>query len=213
MAMDDQLAITLLRHGLTKENQEKRYIGWSDPPLCEEGRQLLHPLTDTPDVIYSSPSLRAMETAAMLFPNSDVTVCEGFRELHFGEWELKTYADLCNNPHYRQWIDHPTTITPPGGESYATFTARVLHAWFTMLEQMQHDDRQQAVIVTHGGPLRLLLSHFAPQEKDMWHWSVSHGQGFTLQWQQEERRGVGRCTSLQEAPFTAKDALYNNTFK
>ena len=36
--------IHILRHGLTQANLEGRYIGRSDPPLCEQGRAQLREL-------------------------------------------------------------------------------------------------------------------------------------------------------------------------
>ncbi len=42
--MDNSLVITCIRHGMTLENQQKKYIGWSDPPLSIEGKNELKEL-------------------------------------------------------------------------------------------------------------------------------------------------------------------------
>ena len=35
------MRLLFLRHGMTKGNQERRYIGVTDEPLSEEGREML----------------------------------------------------------------------------------------------------------------------------------------------------------------------------
>jgi alpha-ribazole phosphatase len=45
--------------------------------------------------------------------------------MDFGAWEGCTYEQLKDNPAYRSWIDDPAAGTPPGGESWAAFTARL----------------------------------------------------------------------------------------
>ena len=32
--MDDTVAISLFRHGLTEANKRHAYLGWTDSPLC-----------------------------------------------------------------------------------------------------------------------------------------------------------------------------------
>ena len=68
--------IHILRHGLTQANLEGRYIGRSDPPLCEQGRAQLRELAagcEYPSVqrVYTSPLLRARQTAEMIYPGQE----------------------------------------------------------------------------------------------------------------------------------------------
>ena len=64
----------LIRHGITAGNLQGLYIGsGTDLPLCDEGRAQLADLKerfDYPqvDTVFSSPLLRAVETANILFP-------------------------------------------------------------------------------------------------------------------------------------------------
>ena len=39
---------------------------------------------------------------------------------------------------------------------------------------------EQPVIITHGGPIRFLLTKFANVEKSFWDWEVPHGSMFTV---------------------------------
>lgn len=49
--------------------------------------------------------------------------------MDFGAWEGCTYEQLQDNGHYRNWIDHPESVTPPEGESWEDFTGRVEAVW------------------------------------------------------------------------------------
>ncbi|MGG1574751.1 histidine phosphatase family protein [Fictibacillus sp. NRS-1165] len=214
MAMVRRLAVTLLRHGLTEENKQNKYIGHCDPPLCEEGRKELYILhrdeTFPEGAILASDRKRCMETAEILFPESKVKVSPALREMHFGEWERKTYDDLCGIQRYRDWIDDPFGVSPPGGESYQDFADRLHGAWHREVWPAAKDSGH-VIVVTHGGPIRYLLSEFAPERKEMWSWPVSHGKGYTLYWNGAEGRLKDRCILLQEAPFTVKPNGCRNT--
>jgi alpha-ribazole phosphatase len=207
MAMVHRVAVTLIRHGLTKANQEKRYIGFSDPSLCGEGIKDLQELKQNagypkPDYILSSDRKRCAETAEILFPGVPILRVEWLREIHFGEWESKTYADLCQNLHYRNWVDDPRNFCPPDGEKLADFEKRVWSGWrHEVLPVLEDGNQKHVVILSHGGPIRFLLSQLAPEKHDFWEWSTGHGHGYTLIW---EGGITGRCTLLREAPLTAK---------
>ena len=67
----------LIRHGKTYGNTLGRYIGTTDEPLCEEGREALQAIFEAglypmPDVLYGSPLKRCRETGAILFPGKEV---------------------------------------------------------------------------------------------------------------------------------------------
>ena len=66
----------LIRHGITAGNLQGLYIGsGTDIPLCDEGRAQLADLKERfeypqVDTVFSSPLMRAVETANILFPNA-----------------------------------------------------------------------------------------------------------------------------------------------
>ena len=83
----------LMRHGRTAENQ-KTYVGWGDPPLDASGiaqaTALLDVLRhDRIDAIYSSPLLRAMQTALpiALARGLDVRIQTQMREINYGDYQ------------------------------------------------------------------------------------------------------------------------------
>ena len=59
--------VWLIRHGLTRLGEEKRYQGALDTGLSDEGRAE-EEADFAPERVYVSPLRRATETAAILFP-------------------------------------------------------------------------------------------------------------------------------------------------
>lgn len=111
-----------------------------------------------PDAIYSSPSRRAVESAALRGACSPaMRIEECLREIDFGELEGLTYHDIeLRYPEtYAAWMTRPTDVTFPGGESFASMTARARGA-------LEHIRRTHAgntvVIVSHGGVNRVALA-------------------------------------------------------
>src|SRR5699024_8312768 len=205
--MDSFITITLLRHGVTKENLSKKYLGWSDPPITEQAyKELIILQNQLPlyDFYMSSDLIRCKQTAEVVVPDTPGLETEHLREIHFGDWELKTYDELCHDASYRNWIDDPFNEQPPGGESFPVFKKRVMKAWKQLLEQMEIQHSKRVLVVTHGGVIRLLLTELTQANRYFWEWQIPHGQGMTLTWSIKEWREASTCTSLQAAPLTEK---------
>ncbi|GKU84658.1 histidine phosphatase family protein [Niallia sp. NCCP-28] len=203
--MGKSMVVALFRHGLTKENEQKAYIGWLDSPLSEKGRNHLmnKKANKQYNQIFSSDLLRAKQTAAIIFPNRKVTTTSMFREMHFGEWEGKTYEQLKNDQVYCEWISNPFAIQPPNGENFSDFAKRVEKGWDLLIEASERADK--AAIVAHGGVIRYLLQCYGSDSKGFFDYSVDVESGFELVWNnQEDFRGRKRCTSLREETLMEK---------
>ncbi|MBS4178021.1 histidine phosphatase family protein [Lederbergia citrea] len=205
--MDDHLVISLFRHGLTEDNKRRAYVGWLDPPLAREATvalELLKTEVDNQTLIITSDLKRCVETAQFLFPESQIKEDSRFREINFGEWEGKTYADLAEDSAYQRWLSSPFTIKPPSGEAYVEFTNRIDAAWDEAIQKIKKVGASSAAIVTHGGVIRYLLTKFAPVKREFWEWDVRHGWGYELSWPDRKLGGDGRCISLREVPSMEK---------
>lgn len=223
--MDDHVVITLLRHGLTLENERSAYIGWTDSSLSEQGRTILqkvkkqwvscHPLDGNtftflcktliqPEHVFSSDLQRCLETATILFPTYPIQTSAELREMNFGAWEGKTYSELKDIPTYREWLDHPLTKRPDRGESFQQFSERIESGFSKIKQQIIASASRSAVIVTHGGVIRYLLTTYTSSAKHFFDWDVPHGGGYQLIWSMESLRRGETCMSLQEVPSMAK---------
>ncbi|MEW9674773.1 histidine phosphatase family protein [Lentibacillus sp. L22] len=201
--MDDGVAISLLRHGMTEENQRGAYIGWTDVSLSTEGKGILKrnkPCMKTVDQLFSSDLRRCLETAAILFPNLPIQKRTAFREMNFGLWEGRTYEELKQLTSYRQWLDDPFHCHPDGGETFTVFEKRVVAGFALVKDKMMDTNAKESVIVTHGGVIRLLLSTIC--NRSFFNWKIPYGGGYRLIWTKDDFRRGDKCMSLQEVPIT-----------
>jgi alpha-ribazole phosphatase len=199
--MDDRVAISLLRHGLTAENEKSAYIGWTNSPLSSAGRKSIQPIAES-ELLFVSDLLRCLETAALLFPYKEALQMAEFREMHFGCWEGKTYEQLKSVKSYQEWIEKPFSHCPEGGESFAEFGLRIQTGWEKAKSQIFQVNAASSAIVTHGGVIRYLLSLFAPQKKSFFDWKIPYGGGYQLIFTRDGLRRGEKCISLQVVPTT-----------
>jgi broad specificity phosphatase PhoE len=105
-------------------------LGQADPPLSEEGRrnaQLLR--LPEPCTVYTSPLRRAKETAAFLAP--EAIVVPELAEITYGDWDGLAWQEIeqCWPELAAEKLRDWTAVTPPNGESFANFSARVSRAF------------------------------------------------------------------------------------
>lgn len=205
--MADFITVTLLRHGITRANQEKRYLGWTDVPLVPEEMKRLRAAQsfgEQFDLCITSDLLRSRQTAELLCPKLERIEIKDFREMHFGAWEMKTYQDLKSNLSYRAWINAPESTAPPGGETFQEIQQRIDTGFQQLREEADKRHSKNILLVTHGGVIRYLLKRLTEEKKSFFDWKVSHDTGIRLTWKIDDWKDERRCISLQEVPLTAK---------
>lgn len=156
-------AVLLIRHGATKGNLERRYIGRTDEPLCPVGVEQIKALRKpAAEHIFVSPMLRTRQTAQQLFPDQTHILLEGLRETDFGIFEGKSADELAENPDYRAWVDGWCRGPIPGGESKADVVFRAAAAFLQAMERTA--EGETAAFVTHGGVIMALMERFGGAE-------------------------------------------------
>jgi alpha-ribazole phosphatase len=169
-----ELDIFFVRHGETEGNRLKQYIGRTDLPLNERGREQIALLVEKLamelggkgfDRVFHSPSLRTRQTAEILLARHNVPLHSDPRlaELDFGAWDGKTYAEIeaADRELLWAWYDDPWSVTPPGGECLRDLDER-LNAWVEHL--LQNHRGETLLVVTHGGPLRWFLARYVERD-------------------------------------------------
>lgn len=181
--------LILIRHGLTKGNLEHRYIGQrTDEPLCIEGIRLLeegraaYPKSER---VYTSPMLRCVQTAAVLYPEQKPVILESLKETDFGIFEGRTAEELTGNAAFQDWIDSGGSMRFPGGEDPSEVEERCEQALEYILAECRKESFHTAAIVTHGGPIMYLMQilvHSGRKEGagPDYSWSVQNGGGFMV---------------------------------
>ncbi|CAM3600379.1 histidine phosphatase family protein [Halomonas sp. FME1] len=161
--------IDLLRHGEPVGGRMLR--GSTDHPLSDAGWQQV---TDAVmrhtveghlpyDAIVTSPLMRCREFALWLGEEFDlpVQVEDDLAELHLGQWEGKTYAEVTaveGTARMGAFWHNPAEVAPPDGETLQAFDARLAEVWRRLL---LHPPGQHVLIVAHlfvcNGLLRQVL--------------------------------------------------------
>src|SRR5690625_1161873 len=159
--------LTLIRHAVTDWNSTGKLQGHLDCPLSDEGRRQARLLGErvgesSVDLLYSSPLVRAHETARTAFPHREITVDRRVMELDFGEFQGRTPEENASMEEWQWWLEDPFARRAPGGESYGELRARAVE-WFEELPRLPH-----IVAVTHSGTIQMLLSHIMGVEKPAW---------------------------------------------
>jgi alpha-ribazole phosphatase len=139
--------------------------GVSDMPAKTEALQVcllalkpaLHALNGI--TIYTSPLQRCAALATSLhelLPASKKVLSPELLELNFGHWEGQSWDAIyaTDSEGLDAWATQPVNFAPGGGESLAQLHTRITQWLKTVLASGE----QQAIVVTHGGPLRVLLS-------------------------------------------------------
>lgn len=191
------MKIYLIRHGFTKGNEEKRYVGETDEPLSDLGREKLREKTQMykdihPDAILVSPMIRCMETAKLLFPGYEHVIVPEFQECRFGRFEYKNYEELNGDPDYQAWIDSGGTKAFPEGEAPETFRVRCQNAFFKEMKKMAELKVETAVLVVHGGTIMAILDVVSSPHQDYFMWQTGNGEGYVGQYSvdRQKLRGI-----------------------
>ncbi len=179
------LKIHLIRHGATDANKLGLYIGCkTDMPLSPEGMNELIEMRrdiDYPEIerLYSSPMLRAKQSAAVLYPNMPIYPVENLKEYDFGDFEGKTAQELELHPDFIPWASGKLSATP-NGEDNKDFVKRLCIGLQQIVVDMLENDIEHSAVIMHGGAIMMLLGACGvPQAKPV-EWSADCGQGYSL---------------------------------
>ncbi|WP_295072003.1 histidine phosphatase family protein [Ruminococcus sp.] len=171
------MRIDLIRHGKTAGNTELRYIGRTDEPLAFSGIAELMKI-DYPQCgkLFCSSMKRCIQTAELIFPSVEMTICDELRECDFGDFEGKNYIELSMDSRYQRWIDSGGEAAFPNGEAPADFKKRCIDGFMKCIENADKDDH--LTFVVHGGTIMAILEHFAVPHKSYYDWHIANGHGY-----------------------------------
>lgn len=148
-----------MRHGETDDNAADRFQGRLDTRLNARGRTQSQALAralagEGLRAVYSSPLLRALETAQIVAFELDLPtplLDERLMEADAGEWSGRLYTEItATQPGaFERWRAVDPEFRFPGGESVAEQAARVAAALADI-----RDGPLPALVVSHGGSIR-----------------------------------------------------------
>lgn len=194
------MELLLLRHGETRGNREKRYVGRTDEGILHTEKIRLQSAAaglPLPEILMVSPMKRARETAEVLFPAlaSGSHAVDSLREMEFGEFEYKNYQEIMamTDPElracYQRFIDSGGETAFPGGEDRAGFVKRTAEGFSEALETVLGEFVRRSpegrlpecvAVVAHGGTIMALLSHYSGDPASYFSWHCDPGCGFSV---------------------------------
>ncbi|MEM9144148.1 MAG: alpha-ribazole phosphatase [Bacteroidota bacterium] len=169
----------LVRH-TTPDIAQGICYGQSDIPLAktfpEESKRVLAQLPQTVDMLYTSPLTRCLELAQWI-PCQKREQCPQLMEMDFGDWELRPWDQIPKQAldHWMaDFVDHQV----PNGESMQILAHRV-NQWYAALLEKPF---KKVVVVTHAGPIRILLStvHQTPLGEAFERYPIAYGEVITI---------------------------------
>lgn len=172
------LKLILVRHAATKANEAGLYIGRSESPLSDKGREAARRLCKKLenweiDEIYTSPSGRTKETIAPLVGRGHtLQVIEALQEIDFGSCEMKDFGWLKENhpEEMSRMMEEGILYQYPQGESLAMLHERVAH-WLNSF--LKEHSSGTYLVVAHGGTIRCILSQLLVKNASLhWHFKI-----------------------------------------
>ena len=157
------MRVYLIRPGATCFDVENRITGDLDLPICSEGVAQINSLRDQLShthlaALYHSPNLSAQRTAEALGPALKLRpkCVADLRNVNLGLWQGLCWEDLKQRhpKAWRQWIEDPSGIQPPQGESFGEAGERISDFLDTLLKRY----RDESVALITPDPLAQILS-------------------------------------------------------
>jgi len=161
---DSETVLWLIRHPEPDPAMRGICYGSLDVALSPKGLEQSQSIArslagESVDAIYTSPSRRCFEAARCIAASHScpVNTVAGLRELDFGDFEGRSYDEIAaKDPEfYRHWMERPTKVQFPNGESFRDVADRVIQATRELI--VRHYGGQIA-IVSHGGVIRIVLA-------------------------------------------------------
>ncbi len=188
--------LILIRHGETPYNRDRRYQGHRDTPLTRKGKRqtketALRLRNEPLNAIYSSDLRRTEYTAKAInrYHSLKIRTLPQLREIDFGDWEGKTHDEIQRE--WRglldEWEREPSKIKIPRGESIQELAERTKT---TIKKIISTHPNQRVAIVTHGGPIRIILMDALGLGTDNWWKTITSNGGISIIEYQSKRAKV-----------------------
>lgn len=162
--------LILLRHLKSQWNEENRFTGWTDVPLCQAGvesaKEISEKLADVKiDKVYTSPLIRNRETVLLVLKylgmnNLPVVIDKALDERNYGKLQgldkdevKKQYGEEQVQLWRRSY-----NIAPPGGESLKDVYKRTTPFYKKYIEKDLKQGKNVLIVASHNS-LRALVKY------------------------------------------------------
>ena len=159
------MKLIIIRHAQSIANEEKRWQGHMDYELTEKGKTQSYCLKEhfekhniNPNMIYSSPLKRALDTALLVFPERKIIKIPDLIEGNSGVFSGKTNSEIQDKyPEFALQFKHTQNFDiVPEAESRYELRKRAVNAMNFLIQG--HNDDNVVSVVSHGGIMAFLLA-------------------------------------------------------
>jgi broad specificity phosphatase PhoE len=163
----------LVRHAQSEENRGEYDGPEDDPPLSEVGEEQAKRLgqrfaRQKVDAVYSSPLLRAQQTARAIAgsPALEIRTLDDLREVDMGEVQSDpdSYSEADKVAVRDRFNQRPTWDAFPGSEGSAAARSRIVGAIDRVIEEC---GGKRVAVVAHGMVIMTYVSHALGLERDV----------------------------------------------
>ncbi|GAA1397291.1 MSMEG_4193 family putative phosphomutase [Luteococcus peritonei] len=172
--------LLLVRHGRSTSNAAGTLAGRAPGVLLDEtGRSQAMTVGERlrgarVDALVASPITRCQETAQLLADSAalglELRTDEHFTECDYGEWTGRGLAELATEPLWATVQATPSQVRFPGGESMQEMADRMVAGVQAVNRELEASSAEGAepvwVLVSHGDPIKAVLSHALGQRLD-----------------------------------------------
>lgn len=153
------MKLIIVRHVETEANINKKFSGWSNYNITQNGLNQINELkrklkNKYVDYIITSPLYRAYYTALEISKvvNIEIIIDERIKEINFGIFDGKTIEEIKEKYYkeYLSWMENYKKYCFPNGECYSSFFKRIDE----FLNDL--DKTKKYIIVTHGGVINYI---------------------------------------------------------
>jgi len=159
--------VILIRHGATIYSEQRRLYDTEEyPPINQKGKDEMENLTKwlairTPhvDAIYTSSSLRAVQSARILSKHYDIDYKEvdSLYERKAGIWGGLTFEQIEEKypEMLEKYHENPYEYWPDGGETTQDVRSRIEKVLYSIVQENQY---KTVLIVTHEGVIQSAIA-------------------------------------------------------
>ena len=157
--------IYIIRHGQTEKNRANVLQGRSDIPLNESGRQQAEEVKNQFikagihfDLVYTSPLIRAVQTAAIIAEGIPQVKDERLIEMDYGPYEGMDLANPAPEvlEFFRDFVHNPA---PKGMEPLQAIVVRL----GSFLEEIREEAAEKNILIsTHAIAMKGALEYLTP---------------------------------------------------
>ena len=163
----DAIKVVFFRHFRTNDN-DGSFLGQGRNPSIDP-KSIIQTKFPEPSIIYSSPLARCIQSANIIYKNSNVIYDDRLLEFDYGKAEGLKYEELLSEyPDIISKWNNGEDPNFPNGENTSQVFSRLLSFLTDISKSFKENHINKVSIFTHNGILRCLIGDIFQIEKKDW---------------------------------------------